>query len=120
MKKKIFTTALLVSCFMICLAAIADLSGKWAGKVDVQGTEYPLLYDFKIDGEKLTGTALTPDGNVDITNGKINGADFSFNVATSGMDIAHTGKVYADSVTIDLDINGTKLHSVLKRPVEKK
>lgn len=120
MKKKIVTTALLVSCFMICLAAIADLNGKWAGKVNVDGTDYPLLYNLKADGAKLTGTALTPDGDVQITDGKINGSDFSFNAATGDLVIAHTGKLYADSVALDLDISGTKYHAVLKRPEEKK
>jgi hypothetical protein len=120
MKRKIFTTALLVSCFMVCLAAIADLSGKWAGKIDIGGSEYPLLYNFKIDGTKLTGTALTPEGDVELTNGKTDGTTFSFSISTSGMDIPHTGKFYGDSTGIDLEVNGSKIHTVLKRPEEKK
>jgi hypothetical protein len=120
MKRKFFTTALLVGCFMACLAAIADLNGKWAGKIDIGGTEYPLLYNFKIDGDKLTGTALTPEGDVPLTNGKTDGTTFSFSIATSGMDIAHTGKFYGDSTAIDLEINGSKNHAVLKRAEEKK
>lgn len=121
MKRKIFTTTMLVGCFMVCLAAIADLSGKWSGKLLMgDGTEYPLLYNFKIDGDKLTGTALTPEGDVQIANGKTDGTTFSFSVTTSGMDIPHTGKFCGDSTTIDLEINGSKIHSVLKRPEEKK
>ncbi|QEM11560.1 glycoside hydrolase [Mucilaginibacter rubeus] len=119
--KKIFTTTLLVSCFLICLAAIADLNGKWSGKlVTSDGQEYPLLYNFKVDGDKLTGTALTPEGDVDIKEGKTNGTDFSFTVATSGIVIPHTGKFMGDSISVELDINGSKSSSVLKRPVEKK
>ncbi|WP_295720825.1 hypothetical protein [Mucilaginibacter sp.] len=120
MKRKLFTTALLLSCFMVCLAAIADLNGKWSGKADIGGTEYPLLYNFKIDGDKLTGTALTPDGDVPLNNGKITGADFSFTISTSGMDIPHTGKFYGDSTTVDLEVSGSKVHSVLKRVEDKK
>jgi hypothetical protein len=121
MKRKIFTTTMLVGCFMVCLAAIADLNGKWAGKLVMgDGTEYPLMYNLKVDGEKLTGTALTPDGDVQIADGKTNGTDFSFNVTTGGRDIAHTGKFYGDSTAIDLVIAGSKIHSVLKRPEEKK
>jgi hypothetical protein len=121
MKRKIFTTTMLVGCFMVCLAAIADLNGKWAGKLIMgDGTEYPLLYNFKIDGDKLTGTALTPEGDVQIAAGKTDGTTFSFSVTTSGMDIPHTGKFYGDSTAIDLEINGSKIHSVLKRPEEKK
>ncbi|MGN8070809.1 glycoside hydrolase [Mucilaginibacter sp. SG564] len=121
MKRKFFTTAMLVGCFMVCMAAIADLSGKWAGKLVLgDGSEYPLLYNFKVDGDKLTGTALTPEGDVQIANGKTDGTTFSFSVTTSGMDIPHTGKFYGDSTGIDLEINGAKVHSVLKRPEEKK
>jgi hypothetical protein len=121
MKRKFFTTAILVGCFMVCMAAIADLSGKWAGKLVLgDGSEYPLLYNFKIDGDKLTGTALTPEGDVQIANGKTDGTTFSFSVTASGMDIPHTGKFYGDSTGIDLEINGAKVHSVLKRPEEKK
>lgn len=121
MKRKFFTIAMLVGCFMVCMAAIADLNGKWAGKLVLgDGSEYPLLYNFKVDGDKLTGTALTPDGDVQIANGKTDGTTFSFSVTTSGMDIPHTGKFYGDSTGIDLEINGAKVHSVLKRPEEKK
>lgn len=77
MKRKFFTTAMLVGCFMVCMAAIADLNGKWAGKLVLgDGSEYPLLYNFKVDGDKLTGTALTPDGDVQIANGKTDGTTF--------------------------------------------
>ena len=120
MKRKFFTTAMLVGCFMVCMAAIADLNGKWAGKLILGGSEYPLLYNFKVDGDKLTGTALTPEGDVQIANGKTDGTTFSFSITTSGMDIPHTGKFYGDSTGIDLEINGSKVHSVLKRPEEKK
>ena len=54
---------------MVCLAAIADLNGKWAGKLVYNDTEYPLLYDLKVDGDKLTGTALTTEGTTQITEG---------------------------------------------------
>ncbi|MDN3549438.1 hypothetical protein [Mucilaginibacter aquaedulcis] len=122
MKRKIFTTMMLLGCFMVCFAAITNLNGKWAGKLVMgDGTEYPLLYNFKVDGEKLTGTALTPDGDVQIADGKITSdTTFTFTVATSGMTIPHTGKFYGDSTGIDLEINGSKIHSVLKRPEEKK
>jgi hypothetical protein len=36
------------------------------------------------------------------------------------MDIPHTGKFYGDSTTVDLEVNGAKVHSVLKRVEDKK
>jgi hypothetical protein len=117
MKRKIFTTAALVCCFAICLAVtIADLTGKWNGTLKMDGQDdFPLSYTFKVDGDKLTGTANTPDGIVEITDAKMNGTDFTFNVPVHGNDIPHAGKYYADSVGMDITIESVKYHSTLKR-----
>ncbi|WP_457132701.1 hypothetical protein [Mucilaginibacter sp. UYNi724] len=118
MKRKIFTTALLSCCFMICMAAavFADLNGKWTGNLTMSdGNTFPVTYDFKVAGEKLTGTAQSPQGDVNIEDGKIKGDEFSFSVNVNGMDVPHKGKVYADSVAMNLTISADQLHFVLKR-----
>ena len=117
MKRKIFTTALLSCCFMICLAGVfADLNGKWTGNLAMaDGNSIAITYDFKVEGEKLTGTAQSPQGDVSVENGKIKGDDFSFSVNVNGMEIPHQGKVYADSVSMNLTIGDDKSHFTLKR-----
>jgi hypothetical protein len=117
MKRKIFTTALLSCCFIICLAAVfADLNGKWTGNLSMSdGNSFPVTYDFKVDGEKLTGTAQSPQGDVPLENGKIKGDDFTFSVNVNGMDVPHSGKVYADSVAMNLTVSDENLHFTLKR-----
>jgi hypothetical protein len=117
MKRKVFTTAALICCFAICLAAaIADLTGKWTGTLKMQGEDdFPLSYSLKVEGDKLTGSAHTPDGEVNITDGKINGNDFTFNVPIHDGNVPHVGKYYIDSVGMDITINNTKFHSTLKR-----
>jgi len=118
MKRKIFTTALLSCCFMICLAAavFADLNGKWTGNLSMSdGNSFPVTYDFKVDGEKLTGTAQSPQGDVPLENGKIKGDDFTFSVNVNGLEVPHSGKVYADSVGMNLTVNDENLHFTLKR-----
>jgi hypothetical protein len=118
MKRKIFTTALLSCCFMVCLAAavFADLNGKWTGNLTMaDGNSFAVTYTFKVDGEKLTGTAESPQGDVTIEDGKIKGDDFSFNVNVNGMEIPHNGKVYADSVSMNLKISENNAHFTLKR-----
>ena len=116
MKKKIITTALLLFCFFAGFATIANLNGKWSGllKTD-QGDEYPLMYNFKIDGDQLTGTAKTPKGDMPINDGKIEGDKFSFNVTVGGMEIDHSGKFYGDSVGVDLSLGDARSHATLKR-----
>jgi hypothetical protein len=118
MKRKIFTTAALVCCIMVCFAIAADLTGKWMGILKTpDGNEFPINYSFKADGTTLTGVGTTPGGDVAITDGKIDGQNFSFTVSFNGADIKNTGKFYAEADTagLDIDYNGIKMHATLKR-----
>ncbi len=119
MKKRTFTTAALVCCIMVCFAIAAGLAGKWTGNLKTpDGNELPLTYTFKTDSGKITGTASSPEGDIPITDGKLLSAtDFTFNVSVNGADAKHTGKYYpdADSVGMDIDYNGAKMHMTLKR-----
>jgi hypothetical protein len=119
MKSKIFTALLLLCCFMVCFAAIAGLAGKWSGTIiGPDGSEGTLVYVFKVDGDKLTGTAQQ-EGHGDIaqiTDGKISGDDITFSVTNDeGVVIPHHGKCYADSISMNLEFNGAKFHTTLKR-----
>jgi len=115
MKRKFLITALLSCCFMICLAAFADLSGKWTGTMNTpDGQSLDLSYTFKVDGEKLTGTATSPMGEVAVEDGKIKGDEFTFKVNVNGTDYPHKGKVYADSCAMNIDFGGASTHFVLK------
>jgi hypothetical protein len=101
---------------MVCFAIVADLTGKWTGSLKTpDGNEIALTYNFKVDGDKLTGTAESPSGQVAINDGKINGTDFTFKVTVDGNDYPHTGKFYTDSCGIDIDFGGQKLHTTIKR-----
>ena len=120
--KKILTTTALVFCIAVCFAFVADLTGKWTGSIKTpDGNEFPLSYALKVDGNNLTGTATSPQGDVAITNGKVTGTDFSFSLEVNGTDIKHTGKYYADADTagLDIDFNGMKFHTTLKRAADK-
>ncbi len=116
MKKKFLTTILLICCFLTSIAAIADFTGVWTGTLKTDtGEVYPLLYNFKVNGDQLTGTAKTPKGELPIDDGKISGTDFKFTVTLGDMEIEHTGKFYGDSAGVDIAVNGTKAHSTLMR-----
>ncbi|MEO6720314.1 MAG: hypothetical protein ABIN67_08105 [Ferruginibacter sp.] len=119
MKRKITTTIVLVFSFMVCLAvAFGDLNGKWSGLLTTpDGNEIPLSFTFKVDGDKLGGTATGPNGEIPIADGKVNGSDFTFNLDINGSNIPHTCKYYSegDSVSVNIDFNGAKMHTQLKR-----
>jgi len=116
MKRKIFTTTALVCCFMVCMAIVADLTGKWVGTIKTpDGNEIAVTYNFKVDGNILTGTADSPSGTVTIDSGKVDGNNFKFKVTVDGNDYPHTGKFYTDSCGMDIDFGGQKLHFTIKR-----
>lgn len=120
MKRKSSITAALICSFVICMAAIfADLNGKWSGNITTpDGQEVTLTYSIKVDGEKLTGTGESNGNSVNIDEGSLKGDSFTFKVTNSdGMVIPHSGKYYAqgDSVSLNIDYNGMKFHTTLKR-----
>ena len=115
MKKKFSIAALLVCSFVVCLAAFADLNGKWKGILKLADFELPLTYTFKVDGENLTGTIGTGQGEFPIADGKIKGNDFSFSLDFNGNKIPNTGKYYGDSTIITQDFNGNKSNIKLTR-----
>ena len=120
MKKKLLISAALLSCFIFVMAIIADLNGKWKGTIKTpDGNELQVTYNFKVDGDKLTGTVESPGGVVSVDNGKITGDTFSFKVTVDGNDYPHTGKMYADSCGIDIDFGGSKVHTTVVRDTTK-
>ncbi|MGV3704707.1 MAG: hypothetical protein ACO1NU_04950 [Arcticibacter sp.] len=115
MKRKISMIALLICSFAICLAAAADLTGKWQGVLNFGDMDLPLTYTFKVDGENLTGTVTSPQGDLPISDGKIKGADFTFSLDIGGNVMPQTGKFYGDSTVITSEFNGMKTHLKLTR-----
>lgn len=122
MKRKLFITTALLCCFIVCLATvITDLSGKWSGSIkSPDGDDFVLIYIFHVNGDKLTGTVNAQGEEMQINDGTVNGADFTFNVTNSkGTTIPHIGKYYVDSVSMDINDRGTKMHATLKRVADK-
>jgi hypothetical protein len=116
MKKMFFLSAILLCSVAVCLATTMSLNGAWYGILKTNdGTEYPLQYKFKVDGDKLTGTAKGPHGDLPILDGKINGNDFSFSVTLEKMYLEHSGKIYPDSISLNIEAGDNKAHTVLKR-----
>ena len=90
MKKFFTTTSLLICGAVICLAAIAaDLTGKWVGEFTGPDgdTKIPLTYVFKAEGNTLTGNLTSPQGEIPISEGKIDGDKFSFKISSSGISL---------------------------------
>ena len=116
MKKKILFFALGIVA-SISVAFAQDITGHWTGKVMDQ---YNVAYDFKVQGNTLTGKDTHPDGTVsDISNGKINADTLSFDVPVQGAMTHVTGKVNGDTITLNFSVQGNDLSLDLKKSQEK-
>jgi hypothetical protein len=87
------------------IARAADLSGKWQSEFDSQIGVQKYVFTFKLDGEKLTGTAASDrsgdKSTVEIQQGKVTkeGIFFVEKLNFQGQDlvIEYTGKMTGDN-----------------------
>jgi hypothetical protein len=91
----------------------SKIEGKWIGKATSEQGEFELTFTFKVDGEKLTGKNSSSMGEMDLTNGKVNGNDFSFDIDMQGMKLTHKCK-YLENDTIELKVNVMEQDMVMK------
>lgn len=101
------------------LAFAADLNGRWEGSMSTPNGDFPLTFNFKVDGAALTGSVETPEGKFDISDGKVDGDKFSFKSHAGDNDINHEGTLSGD--TIQLKVTGPwgESEMTLKRAAEK-
>ena len=69
-----------------CFASGID--GNWAARMKApDGTEMEISFVFKTDSAKLTGVVKLPNGDFEISNSKIDGKDFSFDISLNDTTI---------------------------------
>jgi len=85
MKLRVLVCAVAVLAVFVAVAAAADVSGKWTAQVPGRGGETrETTFNFKADGDKLTGTMSGMQGNeIAISDGMVSGDDISFSVSMS-------------------------------------
>jgi len=57
-----------------------------------------LTFTFKVDGDKLTGKVESAMGEIELTNGKVKGDEFSFDVDVGGNTMGHDCKISGDEI----------------------
>ena len=112
MLKKTFATALFF--FAVTIASFAqDVNGKWVGKVMDQ---FDVAYNFKADGEKLTGTTSGPDGTeIALKDGKIKGNDIEFTINIMENDVKIAGKLEGEVIKLKFKLMENDVELVLKK-----
>jgi len=106
MKLNRIVMAVALCALMTVAAYAADLNGTWVVKQPGRdGNTVEVNYTFKVDGAKLTGKVSNPQGDVEIKDGKVDGASFEFSIERPGRDgntmtIKFTGKLDGDTITL--------------------
>jgi hypothetical protein len=88
MKSKFLATLVLSTIATASIAA--DVTGKW--------TAEGLTFDFKVEGEKLTGTAGPGRDDLPVSDGTVKGDEIAFYLVRSPIKIAYKGKVVGDVI----------------------
>ena len=72
--------ALVVPCLLLAaMLAAADISGKWKGQFQGGDSTRELAFDFKVQGENLTGAVTgLRDKALEIKDGKVQGDSVTF------------------------------------------
>jgi hypothetical protein len=99
MKFKVSVFATLVFMLMAGIVAAADVTGKWTAQVPGrQGQTREVTFNFKVEGEKLTGTMSGRQGDNPIADGKVSGDTISFTASGGQAKLIFKGKVSGDEI----------------------
>ena len=92
--------------FVAGLAFAADIDGNWQGETQGMGGEsIKIVYTFKADGTTLTGaTKDMNQSDVAITDGKIDGNNFSFSVDIGMGPWKYKGVLSGDQIELNMDM----------------
>jgi len=106
--------AVLILVGLVCVYA-ADITGKWTTEFNSQVGVQKYVFEFKVEGTKLTGTAISKiadaaEAKTPITEGAVNGDDIAFveNLDYSGqqLKITYKGKISGDEIKFSRDVAG--------------
>jgi hypothetical protein len=101
MRRRVFFLAAFLASMFLPSAGAADLNGKWKGDLHgPDGNALEINFDFKVDGEKLTGTVTNTYGEEQITEGVVKGDEISFIIMAGGgqFKIVYKGKVDGEDI----------------------
>jgi acetyl esterase/lipase len=100
--KRVFSVVF-VSLLCLVPALAADISGKWTARIETMIGEMNYTFEFKVDGEKLTGRAVSSTGSEsDLTEGSVKGDEISFveMLTAQGQTVRcdYKGKISGDQI----------------------
>lgn len=107
--------ALVLLLTVAAVAHAADITGRWLGRVSTPNGDFELVYNFRVEGETLTGALTTPGGDLPLQDGKIQGDNLSFTMSFGDNPVAYTGVVKGDTIVLTSNWGGEARELVLTR-----
>jgi len=94
---------------LAALALAADITGKWTAEFTTpSGQTRTTVFNFKVDGETLTGTVSGRSGDSPISDGKVSGEQVSFTVVRNfgGNEVkfSYKGKVVGEEIQFEVSM----------------
>lgn len=101
-------------------AFAADVDGKWTGTMSTPGGDFPITFNFKADGAKLTGSMTGMDGmEIPIANGKVDGNQISYSVTVDfggmALEMIYKGVVTPSEIKLDMSVFDMPFQIVVKK-----
>lgn len=93
---------------MAVAAFAADVNGKWTGEMQTPNGSRPVTFNLTADGSTLNGTTTGRQGEIKITNGKIDGDNVSFDVVRemqgNTVTVHYTGTISGDDLNLKVQV----------------
>lgn len=109
MKRVFVSTFFAIALLTAAVFGQTSVAGDWDGSFNTPGGARPFKFVLVVDGEKLTGNAKRPNGDVPLT-GTIKGdvINFSYTINYGGNDLTlmYSGKVIGDSMSGTVSFGG--------------
>lgn len=108
----------LIILMLVTSGAFANgINGTWKTQMQGPNGGMELTFVFKMTDGKLSGVVQSPNGDIEISNAKVNGKNFSFDVSFNDMTIVHDCTLQEDD-TISMKVSGAPMGDstmILKR-----
>ena len=114
MNNKILSIGAVILFVPLTLGWAVDFTGNWIAQIPGSQGIIKTVFCFKVDGTKLTGKVITPEGDTPISEGKIDGDEISF-VVKRNIDEKQiiqryrgklAGRVYGDEIKLTREVQG--------------
>ena len=108
-------STILMTLTLALSAFAADVAGKWKATMEGPNGSMQITFDLKVDGKKITGKAIGDMGEMQITEGTIDGDNISFTVQTDQFKVVHKGTVSGNEMKLKVEMGDNSMEMVAKR-----